>query len=191
MSPTEELKQEHRVIEKVLRALIVASKRMQKGEDIDPEIFKKSVDFVRNYADRCHHGKEEENLFPAIERHGYPREGGPVGMMLMEHEEGRNHIRQVAAALEDYEKGARTPQIRTAIFGNAIGYARLLAQHIEKEDNILYQIADSVIPASERAELSGIFREVQERTAGDGKYEAYARVAEELETVLQAAGTRL
>ncbi len=190
MRPTEVLKQEHRIIERVCRVLFTASKQMQKGEEVDPQIFAKAIDFIRNFADKSHHGKEEDNLFPAIERQGFPREGGPVGMMLIEHDEGRAHVRGLAEALEKYEKGDRSPQTKVTITGHAIGYAQLLTDHIQKEDNILYDIADHVIPPAEQAELVKKFEEVQERALGPEKYEEYLRLVEELERAVQRQGAR-
>lgn len=191
MRPTEELKQEHRVIERMLRTLIVASKRVQNGGEVDPQVFHKSVDFIRNFADKCHHGKEESNLFPAIEKQGFPREGGPIGMMLVEHDEGRAHVRELASALQKLELGDASPAVKTAISRHALGYARLLAQHIEKEDKILYDIADHAIPPAEQVKLITIFADVEEQTIGRAKHAEYARLAEKLETALEAQGVRL
>ena len=57
---TGSLKEEHEVIERILKILNVASDRLERGEDVSPEIFKKAIDFIRTFADRCHHGKEED-----------------------------------------------------------------------------------------------------------------------------------
>lgn len=190
MRPTEQLKQDHRVIERLLRVLFAASKQMQKGEEVDPQIFRKAIDFVRNFADKCHHGKEEDNLFPAIERQGFPREGGPIGMMLIEHEEGRAHIRALEGALNKYEAGDRSPQTKIDITGHAIGYAQLLTDHIQKEDNILYDIADHVIPDAEQKELVERFEHVEEELLGHGKHEYYIKLVDELERAVQRQGAR-
>ncbi|MDA8189522.1 MAG: hemerythrin domain-containing protein, partial [Dehalococcoidales bacterium] len=115
MSATAALKQEHRVIEKMLKVLFAATQRLQAGEDVDPEILRKAVDFIRNFADRCHHGKEEDNLFPAMESRGVPKFGGPIGIMLVEHDEGRRHVRELAAALDKYEAGDRSPAVKSSI----------------------------------------------------------------------------
>ena len=92
---TEVLKQEHRVIENVLDALERLAKAAETSALAEWE---KAIDFARNFADKCHHLKEENLLFPALEERGIPREGGPIGMMLAEHEEGRGYVRAMAAA---------------------------------------------------------------------------------------------
>ncbi len=190
MRPTDVLKNEHRIIERMLRILFTASKKMQKGEEVDPQIFLKAVDFVRNFADKCHHGKEEDNLFPAIEKQGFPREGGPIGMMLIEHEEGRAHIRDLETAVKKYEQGDRSPQTKANITGHAIGYAQLLTDHIQKEDTILYDIADHVIPPAEQDRLIKVFDEVEERLMGNGRHEAYLQLVDELEKAVQQTPAR-
>jgi hemerythrin-like domain-containing protein len=57
----------------MLRVLNVACERLEKSEEVSPEIFKKAISFMRVFADRCHHGKEEETLFPLVEQRGVPR----------------------------------------------------------------------------------------------------------------------
>lgn len=92
MTATEELMTEHRAIERMLAVLDAAGGRLEAGERVRPDLLREAVDFVRNFADRCHHGKEEDNLFPRLEELGVRREGGPLGVMLFEHDEGRAFI---------------------------------------------------------------------------------------------------
>lgn len=108
MKPTDELKDEHKVILRMLKILEKAAQNLEEGKEVKPEGFKKAVDFIRNFADRCHHGKEEDTLFPMMEKYGIPREGGPLGVMLYEHTLGRNYVKGMAEALEKYEKGDRS-----------------------------------------------------------------------------------
>ena len=80
--------------------LSVSAFRVEKGQDIPKDFFPRAVDFIRNFADRTHHGKEEDNLFPALEQHGMPRQGGPVGVMLDEHDQGRGLVSTLKARAE-------------------------------------------------------------------------------------------
>ena len=75
MSATEELKTEHLAIERMLAVLEASCQRLEAGQRVRPDVFREAVDFVQNFADRCHHGKEEENLFPRLQERGVPREG--------------------------------------------------------------------------------------------------------------------
>ena len=96
MSLTDILSTEHRVIEVLLNCLEKISADALKSGKLDSEAANKAIDVIRNFADKCHHGKEEGHLFPALISRGMPREGGPVGQMLIEHEMGRSFVRGMA-----------------------------------------------------------------------------------------------
>jgi hemerythrin-like domain-containing protein len=173
---TELLSDEHRVIERVLT---VVEKLTQTPVESAIENWKKALDFFRYFADQCHHFKEEQVLFPAMEERGIPREGGPIGMMLMEHEEGRGHVRSMLAALTLAE--ARNEAAKDTLLENARAYLRLLREHIQKEDEVLFRIADDVIPPDEQKELLRSFEEHEAKEIGEGVHEKYLKIAEELE----------
>jgi hemerythrin-like domain-containing protein len=173
--PTQLLSDEHRVIERVLGALERLTKRPVKGSLAN---WKKALDFIRHFADECHHFKEEKVLFPALEEHGIPRDGGPVGMMLIEHEEGRSYARGMAAAITQIEGGDQSAE--NALFENARNYLRLLREHIQKEDDILFRMADEVIPADEQRQLLKRFEDHEAEEIGEGVHEKYLKLAEEL-----------
>lgn len=84
MKPTDILKEEHVLILEMLRVIEAMCAKMDKGERPDIASLEKMIDFIRNFADKCHHAKEEKLLFPALEKAGIAREGGPVGVMLHE-----------------------------------------------------------------------------------------------------------
>ena len=105
MKPTELLSAEHRVIEQVLDCLDEISKRCATGGKLDAESTRVALEFIREFADKRHHGKEEAHLFRFMEERGYPVQGGPVGVMLVEHEQGRTHVRAMPACLEGAASG--------------------------------------------------------------------------------------
>ena len=178
MSATEELKHEHRIIERMLAVMEAAAARVDAGQSLPTEFFPKVVDFVRNFADRCHHGKEEDNLFPALEKRGIPRQTGPIGVMLMEHDQGRAFVRGMDEAGK-HASGDKAA-LKTAL-DNARGYAKLLRQHIDKEDNVLYPMADQVLTPADKQELLSKFEEVEQERIGAGKHEEYVKLVEDLE----------
>ena len=177
--PTEVLSDEHRVIERVLAAV---EKLLAAPPVPSLSHWKKALDFISNFADQCHHLKEEKLLFPAMEAHGIPQEGGPIGVMLMEHEEGRSHVRAMRAAVEGLERG-ETSGVES-LLSHARGYVRLLKEHIQKEDEILFRIADDCIPSGEQTALLKSFEEHESREMGAGVHEKYLAIAQELETAL-------
>ncbi|MEW6034778.1 MAG: hemerythrin domain-containing protein [Chloroflexota bacterium] len=182
MSATEELKHEHQIIKRMLAVLDTAAARAEGGQALPPDFFSRAVDFIRNFADRCHHGKEEDNLYPAMERRGIPREGGPIGVMLVEHEQGRAYVKGMQEAGQRLAKGDRAA-LKEAT-GNARGYSRLLNQHIDKEDNILYAMADQVLSTTDQQELMAKFEEVERERIGPGKHHEYVKLVEDLEREL-------
>jgi len=186
MLATENLKEEHQVILRMIKVLIVASDKLEKDEDVSVDVFKKAVDFIQTFADRCHHGKEQDTLFPLLEERGILRHRGPIAVMLMEHEQGRLYLKGLTEALSRYESGDKTA--KRAIIENARGYAELLDQHIYKEDNILYPMGDKVLSQSDNRELLEKFEKIEKEIIGKGKHEYYLHIIEELEKELGING---
>jgi len=186
MLATENLKEEHQVILRMIKVLIVASERLERGEDVSLDVFKKALDFIRTFADRCHHGKEQDTLFPALGERGIPTQGGPIAVMLMEHEQGRQFVRGLAEAVARYESSDNTA--KSAIIENARGYAELLDQHIYKEDNILYPMGDRVLSQADNEELLEKFEKIEKEIIGEGKHEYYQHMIGELEKELGISG---
>ena len=154
--PTAVLKQEHRVIERALRVLDTLA---QKPEEASPEQWERLLDILRNFADRCHHLKEENVLFPALEKWGIDPTTGPVSIMLEEHEEGRRRLGAMAEAL-----ASRDPQsARGALVENAKSYVQLLTDHIQKEDEILFEMAEAVLPEDEQWGWCGSSKSMRRR----------------------------
>jgi hemerythrin-like domain-containing protein len=115
-----------------------------------------------------------------MEAHGIPNEGGPIGMMLAEHEEGRSYVRAMFEAVGKIEGG--DPSAQAALFENAKQYLRLLREHIQKEDDILFRMADEVIPEDEQRQLLKDFETHEAEEMGAGVHEKYLTIAEELES---------
>ena len=179
MTATETLKHEHRVIELVLGAVDREARKAVKGEPVDPSFFAQAIEFIRTFADKCHHGKEETALFPAMAKAGIPVEQGPIGVMLAEHDEGRRYIRGMGEALEAYKRGEQSA--RKPLAENARGYASLLAQHIQKEDNILFPMANQVLSDAEQQRLIGEFDRIESEKIGPGVHEHYHQMIDELD----------
>jgi hemerythrin-like domain-containing protein len=173
------LSDEHRVIERVLAAL---ERLTEKPATESLELWKTALDFIRHFADQCHHFKEEKVLFPAMEAHGIPNEGGPIGMMLLEHEEGRSYVRAMFDALSKIAADDQNAQ--AALFQNAKQYLRLLREHIQKEDDILFRMADEVIPDNEQRQLLKNFEAHEAEEMGAGVHEKYLQIAAELESAM-------
>lgn len=172
--PTDVLKQEHRVIEKVLDAV---ERELGNGA-IDKTFMTQALDFFRNFADGCHHAKEEETLFPALETAGIPREGGPIGCMLSDHEAGRSLLRMIAEHL-DAAAGADVDAQRV-VRQAATTYVELLRQHIQKEDNVLFAMADQVLGPTEQDAVLTAFDAADHANGTAATRARYVELADEL-----------
>jgi hemerythrin-like domain-containing protein len=156
MTGTTELRSEHQNILAVIACLRAACGAARTGDGFDSDTFRQGVDFIRNYADGWHHAKEEVHLFPALEAAGMPREGGPVGVMLHEHEIGRSLVAAIVEHLDAAAEGDDSAQAK--VVDNALGYADLLEGHIQKEDGILFEMADRMLPPAEHLRLEDAYR---------------------------------
>ncbi len=178
MVATEALKKDHRLIEKMLDILQKVAKKFDQGGDVPAASLKNASDFIKTFADNYHHGKEEDLLFRAMEERGFPREGGPIGVMLIEHEEGRGYTKALAEGIDKYAAGDSNS--KNAIAENARNYSNLLSQHIPKEDGILYMMADNILPESFQEELLRKFEIVEKEKLGEGGWQKYSDLVDQL-----------
>lgn len=178
MKATDVLSEEHRVIERVLDTLEAGSNQLDMGQSVRPEFFLAATDFMRGFADGCHHKKEEGVLFKHMEKQGMPVEGSPIGVMLAEHEMGRQYTRALHAAALDLQAGKIDAAPR--IVQNSRGYVALLRQHIKKEDNILFPMANKLIPVGQHDSVWEGFEHVEHAETGEGVHEKYLALADEL-----------
>jgi len=175
---TQALVDEHRLILRMITLLEQNAPRTAAGEYTNWQFFLDGVDFIRNYADRFHHAKEEDVLFAALVKNGMPRENSPVAAMLMEHDQGRAYVQGMETAVRETLAGL-TGRGHT-IAENALAYAALLRDHISKEDDILYPLAERVIPAAMREEIVAGYQLAE--TAADADFsERYRKLVETYE----------
>jgi hemerythrin-like domain-containing protein len=177
MTPTEILKHEHQIILMVLDAAEREANSINDTGKVDAARLEKFVDFIRNFADRCHHAKEENQLFVKMQQRDLPKEGGPIAL-VREHEEGRRLIRVIADAIPQAASGDK--KAMTTIGENLMGYVNLLRAHIRKEHNILYPMADKFLSSEDQQSLGKAFEKIEAEEIGEGVHEKYHRLAHEL-----------
>lgn len=167
---TQALVAEHRLILRMIAVLEKRARLTREGLFNDYRFYLEAVDFIRNYADRFHHAKEEDVLFAALVENGMPRENSPVAAMLMEHDHGRRLVKGMEEAAQEALAGE--PGRDEGIAVNALGYVELLREHIAKEDDILYPLAERLIPAERRDPILARYGVAEAQTAGLGaRYE--------------------
>jgi hemerythrin-like domain-containing protein len=177
-SPVETLMKEHRVIERVLGALAVFAGRIAEGNEDVRHTAAQFAEFFQSFADRCHHGKEEDLLFKELEKQGMPAGAGPIGVMLKEHEEGRACVREIASIGDGNGPLSHTEQDR---LHQAISeYVPLLQAHIQKEDHVLFPMADRLLSQELKENLSQQFEQFEREHIGKGVHDELHALAESL-----------
>ncbi|MBP1607877.1 MAG: cytoplasmic protein [Acidobacteria bacterium] len=181
MKPTEVLITEHNAVLLGLEILEKVEAALEAGSADAPQHLGQLIDFFRGFVDRCHHGKEEDILFPELEKRGLLREGGPIGVMLAEHEIGRQRIQGMSSALDRLRQGESLAV--SDIRENSLGYRNLLKVHIHKENNILFPMADSLLNDDDAVKIIDRFAEIEKDRVGPGKHEAYHSLLHRLKEI--------
>lgn len=179
MKATDILMQEHRLIERVLDALDAAAGHVAQHHAVRPGFFLDAADFIAGFADGCHHHKEEDVLFGALGGSSAPETGGAVEMMLDEHRQGRlltKGMREAARRLETGDETARVPLVT-----NAQRYVALLRDHIEKEDEMLFPMADELLSPQEQSQLIRGIERIEREEEAAGAPEKFRALAVKLE----------
>lgn len=179
MKPTDQLKDEHKGIKLMLQILGKICEQLEARIEINADHLEKIIDFFKVFVDQCHHGKEENLLFPAMEDAGIPREGGPIEVLLLEHEQGRKYVRIMNEALGNYWEDASDTS--SSLVVNSRSYIDLLTKHIEKEDTVLFPLADSHLLQKKQKELLQGFEKIELERIGIGKHEEFHRLLDTLE----------
>ena len=181
MPPTEQLKEEHQGIQLMLTILDKVCLKLESKEKVDSEHLEQILEFIRIFADKCHHGKEEDLLFPEMEKSGIPKEGGPIGVMLLEHSNGREYVRGMSEAIAKYK--GNEPDASPKFVENARSYIALLSQHINKENTVLFPMAERVLSQKQKEELLRGFERLEQERIGTGKHEEFHKLLHHLKEV--------
>jgi hemerythrin-like domain-containing protein len=172
------LEEEHKVILRMVKVLTAMHKRLESGGDVDAEALAEVVDFFRAFADKGHHAKEEEVLFPTLERNGVRSQGCPIGTLTSEHKQGRALMTALNDAIEKYASGDSTA--KATISATIKGAMDLYPDHIWREDYLLFPMTGKVLPKPELEGLTRNFNEVETRFDSDF-HNKYEQIVEKLE----------
>ncbi|MBW2719567.1 MAG: hemerythrin domain-containing protein [Deltaproteobacteria bacterium] len=179
MEAIEILMEEHRLIEKGLDAMEAWVTTLGSGSEPDDKAeLARFVSFIRDFGDTYHHAKEENILFVAMVDHGFPREAGPIAVMLHEHDKGRSLVRtldvlaQQATTWSEDDYGTLAHTARE--------FASLLRGHIQKEDQILYPMASTRLPEPVQQEILRRFQDLEKQQTSSGEHERLRALAASL-----------
>lgn len=179
---TDMLVHEHELIQRMIAILQKAADAVEKDNQLSLLPFEQAVDFIKAFADKCHHSKEENILFKLMEQKGMPVNGGPIGAMLHEHQLARNCTAALSAALEKARAGDHAAI--AAIIENARYYADLLGNHIAKENNILYPMGNQIFSEIDQNYLHTEFGKVN-KEIGEDVHQRFHRMVEQLESAFE------
>jgi hemerythrin-like domain-containing protein len=171
------LRDEHQLILSVVEVL---DRQLTDTDDgsLDLDVIDRCISFFRLFADACHHGKEEDLLFPELIEHGLPGDVGPIAVMLSEHVQGRLYVRGMADALPGAKSG--TEDALVALRSNAEDYINLIQAHIGKEDQILFMMADEMVVGEACRALCGRYDETYGRRFEGSTKDDLEKIAAEL-----------
>jgi len=136
---TSSLRRDHDLIEKAIKAMDATIQLLEDGKHIPESILNPVIDFSKNFTDVCHHSKEENSLFPALEQAGMPRHMGPIAMMLVDHERSRELGMHMENSAKEYIESGNSK--------NLINYMRQYVEHVTehlwKENTRLFMMAEA------------------------------------------------
>jgi hemerythrin-like domain-containing protein len=179
MDAIELMKEEHSNIKRGLLVIRKMSISVLETGEVDYEDFKKIIDFIRNYADKHHHGKEEAVLFKKMEDYIGAMVKAPLSGMLVEHDLGRLFTSNLETALQRVKAGDKDS--RVDVIANAIGYTDLLSRHIEKENNAIYNFAKRSLSEEQLQDIQDTCVELEKNAKENGIQEDYIKLLDELE----------
>lgn len=177
--PTEILEDEHRLIIRVVNALSVFAQNMEEGWDVEEETFNDLIQFMRVFAEKWHHAKEEDVLFPQLIARGVPATGCPLAQLVSEHKKSNNFVAETVKALEAYRKGDM--DAKTAVIQGLRNLSSYYINHIWNEDNMLFPMANRFLKSEDQQVLLREFARIDERrgTTLHDHLEDFARRIEE------------
>jgi hemerythrin-like domain-containing protein len=176
---TDNLISDHQLIEEAMDVM----EQITMSENPEPEHLETIVTFIREFADVCHHAKEEGLLFPKLVEKGMPSRQGPIGVMLMEHDKGRGYVKAMAENVTLYKNGNK--DALQDVYLNMKGYISLLRDHIQKENNILFRMTDNYLDEEEQKELIDQFSHSEASSDGYQKKQQFIASLKEITAVYQ------
>jgi len=175
----EMLMKEHRLIERALDAMEGWLTTLSPESNSDDRAqLARFVSFIRGFADAYHHGKEEDILFVAMVEHGFPRQEGPIAVMLHEHDLGRSLVRVLDGLAQ--QSTTWSQEDRGTLEQTVQEFSALLRRHIQKEDQVLYPMADARLPEPVKEEMFRRFQAFEEQQTSSGEQERLRVLGDDL-----------
>jgi len=181
MRPTEGLRKEHGIIMKMFAVLQSIGGMIDRYDAVMEAHLEQIMEFLTVFVDRCHHGKEEEILFPELVASKIPDEGEMVRVLVSEHLAGREIMEEMRRALDRLKQNIDEASPEFADVSSR--YVNLFRQHIRRENGILFPVANERLSPDRQEQISKGFQKMENEKIGQGRYEAFHRLIEKLAEV--------
>jgi hemerythrin-like domain-containing protein len=175
---SDQLKQDHDDMRTMVAVLVEMANRFEEDERVAADDLEQLVEYMDTFVNRCHHAKEEQILFPALEESGMAREGGPLEIMTAEHQLESNFLTGMNDAVGRYANGDQNSG--QAIAQYARDYAALLSRDMEQEDQLIYPLAEQQLSKSRQDEMTSQFEKIEREVLGPKRHEPYHEMAHQL-----------
>jgi DUF438 domain-containing protein len=170
---------EHELVERGMAVLKTCLEAIELSVEVNTVQLGRALDFLLQFGDKIHNTKEEKHLFPLMGAKGIPVEGGPLGVMLREHEAERTLLTRMLALL---------PMFTELSFGDRLSfkeegmeYLTVRAEHIWKENDILYPMGRQVLSDEDNRKLLAEFERINRESYGDEPFAQFQAMVTELE----------
>lgn len=172
---------EHRLIERMIAVIRKEAEHLEAGSELNTLFIKKAVDFIRTYADKCHHGKEEDILFKELLKKELSKEHfRMVNQLIAEHKYGRKTLKELEEAGDRYGKGDK--KAKADALNGMKALAAFYPNHIEKEDKHFFLPCMDYFSREEKDNMLEEFRKFDAALI-HGKYRAVVKQMEESRNV--------
>jgi hemerythrin-like domain-containing protein len=177
-----ELKQDHRVIQQVVAGMSAVAELLDSGKQVDPSVLADLVQFLRVFADQCHHEKEEQHLFPRLATKANMSTRRELESLEREHRSAKQLVDQLAKVTTVYFDNPAA--VRYRVIDLLQRLVELYPAHIWKEDFLLFPLAQQNLSQTEQQGLKEQF-EVVEREVGEDVHAGFEMLAKKLEAVVE------
>jgi len=160
---TDNLRREHESILSVLEIAEDVISNTNHSNEAKLKFGNEFIYYLSVFTDRCHHGKEEGHLFPTMILKGFPNHDGPIGVMLQEHINGRNMVKEMRTTVDQKDLIRLIQHIGE--------YSVFIRNHIAKENNLIFPMADKYLSAEEQEEMAENFEIFEEEVVGHGVHQ--------------------
>jgi len=170
---------EHELIERGMAVLRECLEAIELSDEVNAVKLGRAIDFLLQFGDKIHNAKEEQCLFPRMGQKGIPVEGGPLGVMLMEHEAERNLLTRMGGMLPGFHQLSFADRLQFKEEG--MDYLKIRAEHIWKENDVLYPMGRRVLTEADNQELLQEFARINRDTYGEGAFAQFQTMVAEVE----------